>query len=207
MANEYPYILTPDAFRQFVTKLSSVGIPDKVNQPWLATLGFKSKNHRQFPGILQFVGLIDQSGRPTDKYKALRQGDEGRRKLGAYIGEAYADLFKVYPDADRKDMEALRNFFRARSTLGDRAVGAMAVTFQTLCSLALFNGAAGAPAEGEQVRAAKGTEEPQKQRPATRGGLTVNVNIQLELPATTDGDVYDKLFSSMARHILKFGDE
>jgi hypothetical protein len=207
MAKEYPYALTPEDLRRFVRNLSTVGFPDKVNQPWLATLGFKSKNHRLFPGILQFVGLIDASGRPTEKYKALREGDEGRRKLSAYIGEAYAQLFKVYPDADRKDTEALRNFFRARTTLGDRAVGAMAVTFQTLCSLALFNGAAGAPAEGEPPEAAKGAGETRKQHAAPRGGLIVNVNIQLELPATTEGDVYDKLFAAMARHILKFGEE
>jgi len=207
MAKEYPYTLTSDAFRRFVTKLSTVGIPDKMNQPWLATLGFKSKNHRLFPGVLQFVGLIDGSGRPTEKYKALREGNEGRRKLGGYIEEAYAELFKLYADADRKDTEALRNFFRARTTLGDRAVGAMAVTFQTLCSLALFNGAAGAPAEGEPPERAKGAGETRKQHVAPPGGLTVNVNIQLELPATTDGDVYDRLFAAMARHILKFGEE
>ena len=33
MAAEYPYVLTPDAFRDFVTKLKTVGVPDKVSVP------------------------------------------------------------------------------------------------------------------------------------------------------------------------------
>jgi hypothetical protein len=206
MAKEYPYTLTPEAFTRFVTKLRTVGVPEKVNQPWLATLGFKSKNHRLFPGVLQFVGLIDGSGRSTEKYKALREGDEGRRKLGGYIQEAYAELFKVYPDADRKDTEALRNFFRPRTTLGDRAVAAMAVTFQGLCSLASFE-AVGAPEEAAAVAGQPEEEAAPDRFPRGAGALTINVNIHLDLPPTTDPDVYDALFSSMARHIPKFGKE
>ncbi len=207
MAREYPYTLTLDAFRRFVTKLSTVGIPDKMNQPWLATLGFKSKNHRKFPGILQFVGLIDSGGRPTEKYKALREGDEGRRKLGSYIKEAYADLFNIYPDADRKDTEALRNFFSARTNLGERAVGAVAATFQALCGLAAFEGPEAAPTEAQHVERPKGAGEQKKEALATRGGLIINVNIHLDLPPSTDAEVYDALFASMARHFPKLGEE
>jgi hypothetical protein len=37
---------------------------------------------------------------------------------------------------------------------------------------------------------------------AKEGGVTVNVNIRLELPATQDADVYDKIFESLKKHIL-----
>jgi hypothetical protein len=208
MTQEYPYVLVPDNFREFMKKLGSVGVPDRVDTKYVASLGFKSSNHRRFPGVLRFVSLIGSDGRPTDRYKTLRGGDEGRRKLGAYIREAYADLFNMYADADRKDTEALRNFFRARTDLGDRAVGAMAATFQTLCGLALFDSTADAATKLERPEPPGGPQGPREGRvTTTRGGLIVNVNIQLELPATTDGDVYDKLFASMARHILKFGED
>jgi len=207
MAQEYPYALAPDAFRDFMRRLRTVGKPDSVDKKYLASLGFKSSNHRQFPTVLQFVGLLDEQRRPTDRYRALREGDEGRRKLAAYVREAYADLFKLYADADRKDMEALRNFFRARTELGDRAVGAMAVTFQVLCGLALFDRPVAATAEEEGMEVGRGAQEREHRLILTRGGLTINVNIQLELPATTDVDVYERLFSAMARHILKLGEE
>jgi len=43
--------------------------------------------------------------------------------------------------------------------------------------------------------------------PVTRegGGVTVNVNIRLELPATQDASVYDKIFESLKKHILASG--
>lgn len=33
-------------------------------------------------------------------------------------------------------------------------------------------------------------------------GITININIQLTLPETTDENVYDRLFSSMKKHLL-----
>ncbi len=123
MAAEYPYVLTPDAFRDFVTKLKTVGVPDKVNKQFIASLGFKSSNHQKFPGVLKFVGLVDSAGKPTQEYRAaLRDPKSGPGALAGYIREAYSGLFDVYTDAHRKDDEALRNFFAARTDLGDRAV-------------------------------------------------------------------------------------
>jgi hypothetical protein len=33
-------------------------------------------------------------------------------------------------------------------------------------------------------------------------GLTINVNVQLTLPETTDGSVYEKLFAATREHLL-----
>lgn len=32
--------------------------------------------------------------------------------------------------------------------------------------------------------------------------MSLNINIELHLPATQDGEVYDKLFSALKRHLL-----
>jgi len=37
------------------------------------------------------------------------------------------------------------------------------------------------------------------------GGLTININIQLQLPATDDASVYEKLFDAMNKTILARG--
>lgn len=47
------------------------------------------------------------------------------------------------------------------------------------------------------------TPAPLVQVPVTReGGVTLNVNIRLELPATQDATVYDKIFQSLKKHLL-----
>jgi hypothetical protein len=33
-------------------------------------------------------------------------------------------------------------------------------------------------------------------------GLTLNVNLQLQLPATSDGEIYEKLFGAMRKHLM-----
>jgi len=90
MAAEYPYVLTPDAFRDFVTKLKTVGVPDKVNKQFIASLGFKSSNHQKFPGVLKFVGLVDSAGKPTQEYRAaLRDPKSGPGALAGYMGNLF----------------------------------------------------------------------------------------------------------------------
>lgn len=206
MAEKYPYTVTVDAFKQFMGKLRSVGVPKKVNWKLVQSLGFKSSNHKSFPRILRLLGLIADDGSPTERFTVLREGAAGRAKLGSFIREAYSPLFDTFPDADRKDAEALHNFFRAETTAAERTVQAMVGTFQVLCGFASFE-PVGAPEE-----AAGGAEEAEEEAAAHRsrpeaGALTINVNIHLDLPSTTDPDVYEALFSSMARHIPKLGKE
>ena len=205
MAEKYPYTVTVDAFKRFMAKLGTVGVPRKVNWKFVQSLGFKSSNHKSFPRILHLLGLIAADGSPTERFAALREGPGGRAKLATFIRDAYSPLFDTFPDADRKDAEALHNFFRAETTAAERTVQAMVGTFQAVCSFASFE-AAPAPEEAPDVPVEEQAVRLEKPLRLAPGGLTVNVNIQLELPATTDEDVYERLFSAMERHILKFGE-
>ncbi len=184
MTTEYPYVLTPDAFREFVGKLRSVGVPGKVDKKYVESLGYKSSNHRKFPAPLKFVGLIDGSGNPTDKYRnAIRDPEKGPAQLAEYIREAYLDLFDVYPDAYRKDDEALRNFFAAHTDLGERAVNAVIDTFQALCSFADFTGAKSEPPrDGTRKQEREKPSKGQVEAGSGPSGVVINVNLQLELP-------------------------
>jgi len=205
MAQVYAYTTIVDKLRDFIKKLQQVGKPAKVDWRYVQSLGYKSSNARPFPRILRMIGLIDAGGQPTDRWTALREADGGPARLGSYIKEAYCDLFDVYPDAHRQGTEVLANFFRARTGVGERAIQAIVGTFQTVCSFASFE-AAPAPEEAPDVPVEEQAVRLEKPLRLAPGGLTVNVNIQLELPATTDEDVYERLFSAMERHILKFGE-
>jgi len=200
MAAEYPYTLATDALREFLGKLKKAGKPDKINKQYLASLGYTSSNHRAMPGVLRFIGLIDKDGNPTDKYQALRDNQRGPAMLAGFVRDAYSELFKVYPDAQRRDDEALTTFFRAHTDLGDRALSAIVGTFQVLCQFAAFDD----DAEAEEKPVTPKAPEPQRMpAPAvTTSPIVVNVNLQLELPSTSDPEVYKALFSAMAEHIF-----
>jgi hypothetical protein len=46
-----------------------------------------------------------------------------------------------------------------------------------------------------------------RQQAASTGGMTVNLNIELALPADESGKVYDAFFRSMKKHLMSPLDE
>lgn len=126
------------------------------------------------------------------------------------LREAYRNLFETFPDAYRKDEEALQNFFSTHTSVGAKAVGSMIRTFKALIELADFNSEI--PDSEEEIEPEKTSATPVKKsvakvhKPAS-DGLVINVNIQLQIPPTEDASIYDKFFESMRKHILSKGDE
>lgn len=212
MAQEYPYVYSAGKFKEFLERLGNTGVPDRVNQKFIESLGYKSKNDRRFVAVLRFLGLIDGSGSPTDAYRStLRGGAQGRSEFARLVRESYADLFSTYPDAQRKDNEALQNFFTAHTDVGNKAVQMMTATFKAVSEFGRFDAQA-TPSVGSESNGSEDTQtstgppvgadsQPPAANPAQ--ALTLNVNVQLELPATSDSGVYNALFAAMAKHIMR----
>jgi hypothetical protein len=122
------------------------------------------------------------------------------------LQKSYADLFRTYPDAHRKDNEALRNYFSAHTKVADSTLGLIVSTFKALCAIADFDNPANEP---ETPAAASTPERPKvalKEELAERNSAgrapAININIQLQLPATDDGKIYDNLFAAMKKHLF-----
>ena len=60
--------------------------------------------------------------------------------LAGAIQSKYNDLFQTYPDAYRKDNEALRNYFSPHTKVAESTLGLIVSTFKALCELANFEG-------------------------------------------------------------------
>lgn len=195
--------------KRFLDHVQSAGVPDKVTTKYLEKVGFKSKNDRYIIGILKFLDFVDGSGVPTKTWQAYRNKKTAGAVLAASMRKAYADLFKTYPDAHRKDSEALRNYFSAHTKVAESTLGLIVNTFKSLAAAADFDDGSvdlGDVSEAEAVDAAPATErKPKRERGASEAAAppAVNINIQLQLPATDDGEIYEKLFSALKKHLLK----
>ncbi|MCH8813533.1 MAG: DUF5343 domain-containing protein [Chloroflexi bacterium] len=206
---DYPYMPNVGNLKKFFDYIQSGGVPDKLTRKYLESVGFKSKNDRKIIPILRFIGFLDPSGVPTEPWKAYRDKTQARMVLAQAIRGAYSGLFGTYPDADRKDTEALRNYFSGQTSLAAGAVTQVVGTFKTLCGLGDFAGNAVEAADGstkQEPLDGSTNLEPKVIKqivevPAKGGGLTINLNIQLQLPPTDDASVYDKLFASMKKHL------
>lgn len=200
---DFPYSANPANIKRFFEKLQSVGKPSKITFKWIEGIGFKSSNDRSLIAILKALQFTDTSGVPTERWAQFRHKEQSKVVMASAIKESYAALYETYPDAHRKDDEALRNFFSSHTDVGEGAIAYMVRTFKALVEFADFDAA---PSDVEVVTDSLAkSRAPLTQLRADRSmksPLTVNVNIQLQLPATDDAGIYDKLFEALKKHIL-----
>jgi hypothetical protein len=180
--------------------MSEMGIPSKFTGKNLKSLGFTSSNDNRLLGLVKFLGLTDQSGTPTSLWKT-DFGKHQKVAIATAVRAAYSDLFNHYPDAHQRDAEALRTYFASTSSLGALAVGQMVSTFKAVCRLGDFS------SESKMVETASAAEVVDAEvhtakTVMARDGLTVNINIQLQLPADATPATYDQFFEAMRKHIL-----
>ncbi len=208
--SNFPYSVASSALAAFIDKLKTVAVPPKIDHQYLRSLGFSSSNHRAFVPLLKFIGLLDQSGVPTERYKKGLRGDDPKQ-IADGIRAGYKALFDVYPNAEALSATDLQKFIAANSSYGERALSAAVKTFKTLCEFGDFSAAPGSTTEtlalppGSEVRGSSAATDSEGSRTvntsSNQGNVTINVNIALSVDATSDAKVYDAFFAAMAKHI------
>jgi hypothetical protein len=207
VADNYPYHVIAANVKKFLQHIQGAGVPPKVTFQYITSVGFKSTNDRAILTVLKFIKFVDNSGVPTKLWQAYRVKSQSPKVLAGALKTAYKTLFDTYPDANRKDNEALRNFFSSHTSVAENTVTLMVRTFKTMAEMGNFDSPADVPdvdvepADTED----KGDGTPPVKRKvitATPNGMTVNINIQLQIPATDKADVYDSFFAAMKKHLL-----
>lgn len=222
---EYPYVHATQKLADFFENtMLNTGVPSRVTNEWLASLGYTSSNDRAIRRVLRFLGFIDETGVPTALWRQYR-GGQYHKVLADAIRNAYDDLYTVYPQADRRTSEELANFFRARSNGGNEVISKMVATFQTLCRVArskesevspeLENRAAySGDASAERAGSTQPSEQPSElggENQALSKGTTANhlaiegkgdhthveIHIEIRLPETTDIAFFERFFTAM----------
>lgn len=199
---DFPYTSNITNLKKFFTHVQEAKAPDKVTTKYLEAVGFRSKNDRPIIPILKFLGFIDSAGAPTDPWRQYRNKGQSGAVLATAIRGAYEDLFGIYPNAESKDNEALRNFFSSKTNVGSGALGYIVSTFKGLCELGDFSDEASDSSVESSIETQPKIPLTGKGVAARANGLTINLNVELQLPATDDASIYDKLFEAMKKHLL-----
>ncbi len=216
----YPYSTATGTIQKILSKIQSVGQPTKLDRNWMSSIGFTKSSEQRMVGILKFLGFAEKNGTPTELWTRFRSNKTGKQVLGNAIQQAYSELYQIYPKAHELDKDELNHFFTTKTTAGALALSHTVNTFRNLAGFAEFssNGVATPQKQKEEKTnnpkptKEKGTtdkEEPKeftnqlsRQFKESKNGLTVNLNIQLTVPETTDEKVYDKFFESLKKHLL-----
>ena len=211
MAEAPSYTTVPGRVPELLKKLRETGVPAKATNDWLRSLGFTSSNDRSLVSVLRQIGFIDAQGVPQPAWREYRGADH-RAVLGRAIVLGYDMLYSTYPDAHVRNSVDLSHVFGTKTTAGKQAIDKMVSTFKNLAKEADFDVSGGAATTSEASSAAvdksgrdgarSGSGTALLTTTETRGAVTINVNVQLTIPETTDEKVFEAFFSAMRKHLI-----
>ncbi len=197
------YTKTPKKLSTFLEKIRSLGIPNNADDDWLIRIGYDKASDRSLLVVLKYVGFVDQGGAPTKLWSDFRTNN-GPKALGISIREAYKKLFETYPNAQNLSDGEITAFYAGDYKGGTQGLSAISSTFKTLCAKADF-----AIEKKEEICDQDITEQIKKTNTSRNQpdsskdkNLTINFNIQINLPNTDKSDIYDKIFKSMKQYLL-----
>lgn len=199
MAENPPYVNAYGKIKTMFAKIREASPPPKFTRDFVSTvLGLTASSDRAFPPFLKRLGFIDSANVPTQDYKDYR-GEESLAKaiMAKRIRASYPSIFQAQEYAWKLDKTHLTDTVKRVEGLpeGSQALEGIVGTIMALCSLADFS-----------AEAPKRIEEPKKEmtvaeheKPASLG---LSYTIVLNLPASTDIEVFNAIFKSLKENIL-----
>ena len=196
-----------------LNSIISARAPERFTNKFLEDLGFKSSNDRLIVGMLKALGLIDETGVPTQRYYVFLDQSQSRKIISSGIQEAYEDLFNLRKDAQNMTNDEVKNKLKTltQGQKGDRVVSLMATTFRAFCDYADWSDAIlpvgqniEAKADTSDAEAAGYSSSTMPEPDVVPRGKNMDLcyNIQIHLPETSNMSVYDAIFQSLKKHLL-----
>jgi Family of unknown function (DUF5343) len=206
MAESYPYVLNNGKISSLFEAIENAAKPSKFTHEFLKKIGFPSSNDRAFVSLFRHLGLIGVDNAPTEIFDDVRDPQKRSFALGRAIQDSYADLFAINRNihkASDADIKATISRVTGRDAeYVNRAYG----TFKSLLALSRFDSPpldvsvtdAAVPPPGSSHSESDAPPASVPLSPSVRSGvMSLNYNIQIHLPATTDISVYNAIFRSL----------
>ncbi len=203
-----PYINAFNSIPILFSKIREASVPTKFTNDYLGSmLGLKSSSHRALIPLLKRIDFLDAAGSPTTAYREYR-GEQGKSHiLAEKIRKAYGDLYQsseFLHTLDKKEIEnKLVTLTGASKT--DQAVPAVASTFLELVKLADFSDTPTKvlpPKMEEDKDSNKKPENNKFQETINQGNFGLSYTINLNLPPTTEIEVFNAIFKSLRENLL-----
>ncbi|MEH7878725.1 DUF5343 domain-containing protein [Rhizobium laguerreae] len=224
----HPYISGPGNIAQMIGFLRK-NFPATVSSDTVKKFQLASNNESYVINALQFIGVIDEEGKRTNRgheIMVLRDG-EFEKEFQELVRSAYSDLFEIRgEDAWTMSKAELTGYFRTADKTSDVIGGRQAGVFQVFRTLAGKEEATEtkfrpstsnvSKAKGSNVSKAKGTKpaNTKKQevishpveippvKSANKREMSLTVRIEINLPAEGSQETYDNIFRSIKANLI-----
>jgi hypothetical protein len=204
------YLTSTKNLEPVINAVLTAKAPDRFTYKFLEDLGFKSSNDRLYINLFKALGLLDESGSPTERYYRFLDQGIYKEVLAEGIREAYEDLFNININAQSLSTDEVKNKLKTltQGQKTEKVISLMAMTFSALCSIADWN----EKENKTKIVEIQTKEEVKSQEPkpveekiisnSKKEKLELHYDIQIHLPETRDESVYDAIFSSMKKHLF-----
>jgi hypothetical protein len=206
LAAKLPYLSTPGTVDNALAKMKAAATPPIFNNDFVsAKLQIKGGAGRALPPFFKKLGFVAESGAPTSLYQKLRNTGTARAAVAQAIRTGFKPLYEVNEYCHALSGKDLKGLILQVTGLeeGNRVAESIQATFLRLKKHADFDAeleSSGEDEDGSEEGAAEGSGPRGK---IGIGDLRIGYTINLNLPPTTNIEVFDAIFQSLRKNLLR----
>lgn len=207
-----PYVTSPGNIDRALTGIKQAAVPERVSQDFVKTiLKVPGGSGDQMTSFLKKIGFTNTDGSPSDIYKKFRNPAQSGAAVAASIRGAYAPLYLRNEFMHELSDEALLGLVTEETGQAhdSNPVKMVCASIKHLKKFADFSQALEAAPLGQAAAPIQdGPIRPPAEPPLSPQsfGLNLGYTINLNLPATSDPEVFNAIFKSLKEHLLRSSD-
>jgi hypothetical protein len=204
-----PFMNSTGLVTKIFNKMISASQPERFTQDFLKSkLGFDGGSARPFIPLLKRLGFISTDGTPTPLYGKFRNDGERGRAMATAMRQGYREVFERDEYAHSLDKGKFRQIIIEMTGAESDAslVNGIVGTFFALKAFADFDAKDQPALEDTKKKDVFVLEKNDDNAPPPlrqTGGLNLSYTINLNLPETSDVEVFNAIFRSLRENLLK----
>jgi len=200
-----PFLNSTGLISKIFEKIQQAKVPTRYTQDFQATvLGYGSGSAKPSIPFLKRLGFIQSDGTPTELYSRFRNADSSGAAMAEAMRHGFADIFQVNDYAYNLPDDKLKNLVVqiTGKEPNDSTVTAVVGSFKACKQLADFD--ADSVKNDDKLPPLQSSMSlvKTKDRESLPSDVRLAYTININLPETTDVNVYNAIFSSIRQNLL-----
>lgn len=200
-----PYMNAYGNVTKILNKIKEAKTPERFSQDYLDTvLGFSGGGAKPFIPLAKRIGLLNADGSPSELYSRFRNPAQSEAAMAEMLRKGYPEFYKRNEYAHALDKVGLQGLAMEATGLDKSSdtLKAIVNTFEALNGFANFELLGTVPVEDDSGGLSEVLEAPRVRPSGTLGDLRFSHNIYINLPDTSDVEVFNAIFKAMKENLL-----
>ncbi|MCF4100042.1 DUF5343 domain-containing protein [Gillisia sp. M10.2A] len=200
-----PYAQTTGTLESMLEKIKTASVPEKFSQDFVSTvLGMKGGSARSTIPFIKKMGFVSDDGTPTERYREFRNPNASGKAIADAMRELYSSLFSANEYINNASTDELKGIVIQITGLEKNSTPFKKIisTFSALNKLADFDSRSYIPKVDFDEKEKSISIKSEKFVPEVKESINLSYTINLNLPATTDIEVFNAVFKSLKEHLL-----